>query len=503
MINSLLDRSVKHTVWNTFGSIGTLIVSIAFAGVALRYLGTARYGFVMLMQSVTGIIIDVGLGQAAIYYVARYYRDGETERIKNILGVVILGTVVIGIVVALVLVFCVNPILIWAKLPIEYAEDAKTAVFIYAINFSIIYGFGVLRIVPQAIERFDWFNITNLAQSMGGGMLNLIILLIWPTITALMLSMLITTVLTRTILFIKAKGWLGFWIFPRWNRSEARNLWSFGKAVALNQAGGLMANTVGQWILTSYLGSSALPYFVIPRNIAQRVHSLLAGQANFIFPMLSSESSERSVESLYAIYDKLQWLAVSCSALIYMLLFVLASPILTIWLGEEFAQFGILPWQICMVPYFFLAMNIVPYYVTYSIKRPMANTVSAMVFGFGSVILSILLIPKYGVVGAVFSLWIAIPVGTIYAMWVGKAILPNIGWKRLFAPYAGSVILVVSIALCSITANIVSETVMQHLFFITGSLIIAGSGIWFYETRIDSSSLRLDTLKRAAKQLIG
>jgi len=317
-----------------------------------------------------------------------------------------------------------------------------------------------------------------------------------------MLSMFITTVLTRTVLFIKAREWLGFWIFPCWNRSEARNLWSFGKAVALNQVGGLMANTVSQWILTSYLGSSALPYFVIPRNMAQRIHSLLAGQANFIFPMLSSESSERSVESLYAIYDKLQWLAVSCSALIYMLLFVLASPILTIWLGEEFAQLGTFPWQICMVPYFFLAMNIVPYYVTYSIKRPMANTVSAMVFGFGSVILSILLIPKYGVIGAAFSLWIAIPGGTIYAMWVGKAILPNIGWKRLFAPYVGSVILVVFIALGSIVANIVSVTVMQRLFFITGFLIIAGSGIWFYETRVDSSAQRIDTLKRAAGKVI-
>lgn len=501
MSNSLLDRTVKHGVWNAFGNIGTVIVSVAFAGIALRYLGTARYGFVMLMQSITGIIIDVGLGQAAIYYVARYYRDGETQKIKEILGTVISATLFIGILAAFILALCVKPILVWARLPIEYAGDAQAGVLIYAVAFVITYGLCVLRVVPQAIERFDWFNTTNLLQSLGGGVIKLIILLIWPSITALMLSMFITTLLIHAILFAKSRQWLGFWLFPRWNKTEARNLWSFGKAVALNQAGGLLTNTGSQWILTTYLGSSALPYFVIPRNMGQMIHTLLTGQANFIFPMLSSESSKRSTASLYAIYDKLQWFAASCAALVYTLLVVLASPILTLWLGEEFAKVGTLPWQICMVVYFFMAMNIVPYYVTYSIKRPMANTVTALVVGFGSVFLSILLIPKYGVIGAAFCLWIVIPTGTIYAIWVAKAILPNISWKRLFAPYVGSVILVAFVTLGSIVADITLGALMQRLFLITGFLMVGIFAIWVYETRIDSSARRIDTLKRAANRM--
>ena len=503
MISSLLDRSVKHIAWNIFGGIGTLIVSVAFVGIALRYLGSARYGFVMLLQSLTGVIIDIGFGQAAIYYLARYYSDGKTQNIRDILGTAILITLSIGIFVAIGLALCIEPILIWAKLPVEYSGDARVAILIFAVIFAITYGLGVLQIVPQAIERFDWYNATNLLQSFVGGILNLIVLLIWRSITALMLSMLITTLLVRIVLLVKSRQWLGFWLFPRWDKIEAGNLWSFGKAVALNQVGGILSNSATQWILTTYLGSSALPYIVIPRNMGQRIHGLLSGQAIFIFPMLSKESSKRSTLSLYTIYDKLQWLTASCSTLVYSLLIIFATPILSLWLGKNFAIIGTLPWQITMVFYLFLALNIVPYNITYSIKRPMANTVTALSVGFGIVILSIILIPRYEVLGAALSLLIAVPVSVIYVIWIAKVLCPHISWKRLFSPYIGSFILVFFLLLGSAIIDIFSlGTLMKRLSLITCFLMIGLLAIWVYETRIDPSAQRIDILKRAANRMI-
>lgn len=501
MSNSLLERSVKHGRWNALGNLGTIVISIAFAGVALRFLGTARFGFVMLLQSITAVIIDMGLGQAAIYYVARYYRNHEIREVKEILGTAAFVTLVIGSVAACTIAMSVGPIVTWAKLPPEYTRDGQVGILIYAAVFLISYGSSVLQVIPQALERFDWYNIIKLLQSFGGGIINLAVLLIWPSITALTLSMLITIVIIRTILYFKTKQWLGFWLFPRWNMAEARNLWHFGKAVALNQIGGLLTNSVSQWILVANLGSAALPFIVIPRSMGQRVHGLLTDQANFIFPMLSSESSTRSSASLFAVYDKLQWFVTTFAAVAYTLLIVLAAPILTLWLGIDFAESGTLAWQISMFAFLFMAVNIVPYYVTYSMKRPMANTVTALVVGFGSVLLSALLIPIYGVIGAALSYLVVVPTSTVYAIWIARTILPTVSWRRVFTPYISSVIVVTAGVGGMVTADLLASEPIQYVVLTLGFLSVGFIAVWVYETNFDSSARRIETLLRAVDSM--
>jgi hypothetical protein len=61
--------------WNAFSTIWSIAISFIIAPVLIRNMGTAQYGILLLVWSVTGIlgVLQFGFGEATFRYVAYHY----------------------------------------------------------------------------------------------------------------------------------------------------------------------------------------------------------------------------------------------------------------------------------------------------------------------------------------------------------------------------------------------------------------------------------------------
>src|SRR5687767_9037049 len=72
--------------WNAFATFWNISISFVLTPLLIHSLGTANYGVLLLIWSVTGVmgIASCGLGEATLRYVAHYHADGDMAGVNRV-----------------------------------------------------------------------------------------------------------------------------------------------------------------------------------------------------------------------------------------------------------------------------------------------------------------------------------------------------------------------------------------------------------------------------------
>ena len=100
--------AITNAGWNAFSTLWNITISFLLAPLLIHYLGVAQYGILLLVWSVTGIlgIMNFGLGEATLRYVAHYFGDGDLEGVNRVFGATLSFYVVVCAIVSGALLFC-------------------------------------------------------------------------------------------------------------------------------------------------------------------------------------------------------------------------------------------------------------------------------------------------------------------------------------------------------------------------------------------------------------
>jgi len=88
----------------------------------------------------------------------------------------------------------------------------------------------------------------------------------------------------------------------------------FGGWVYVGSIGQLLLGRANSHILTTFLGSAALPYYEIPQRIFSQAHSALSNQCQFHFPMLATYGDHAALEAK-RVENRLRWLMAVLSSI--------------------------------------------------------------------------------------------------------------------------------------------------------------------------------------------
>lgn len=152
------------------GLMITIVIALLYTPIMIRLLGQPEYGLYALVGSFAAYfsIMDMGLGNAVVRYVARNRAAGDKKSEAKLNGMFMIMFSVIGLLViaiGLILFYRVESIF-GSSLNALELEKAEIMILILIFNFAVSFPLAVFGAIMQAYEKFVVVKTVSIARSM-------------------------------------------------------------------------------------------------------------------------------------------------------------------------------------------------------------------------------------------------------------------------------------------------------------------------------------------------
>ena len=395
------------------GARGALIIlTIVSTPVILHRLGTAAFGVYILAITLGGLLalLDFGLTPALITSLSHAWHQQRRDESERLVGTALTLYLLIGaaggLSFAALVPWAVQDLL---HVPAALQPSARTALWLSTAGFAVNMWLAVFNAVPYALQRYDLVAarivglslVTTTAlilYAMAGGVLEGFVII---NIGGTALGLLIFYLISRRLL-------PGVGFTPRLNGQAFRQLGRFSIFKFAGTVGGIFTFRFDQFAVGAILGVSAAGIYSIPANASQKLLSLLGELASPFFPRASTLRADPArMRALFLIGARLLTLV---AAPILLLLFALADPVLTYWIGGvqgtvvAHASSGAFRWLLAAL--LIQSLAVIPVIFCEALGKPEINNGFAVASALIHIPLVLILVPIFGITGAALALFI-------------------------------------------------------------------------------------------------
>lgn len=368
-----------------FSNITAIFLSVGSGIIVARVLGPEKrgyFGLIIMACSLLFTLGHLGTGSAIAYYTGKQVEDR-----KKILKFLLVSALTLGTVVSIIFFFTYGYIKdIWTDIP-----KSLMLIGLISVPFSFLFNF-LIRFLLASL-RVKQANITRVFHSF-------IYLLMLVIFVLALKGDLRETVAVYAFSFI-VTSILCFWLFTKDFRpmkkldlSMAGPFFSYGIRAYLIVIFNFLNYKLGIILVKHYLTISDVGYFQIATGIAQRFWYFPNAMGALLFPTLMAME-----------YGSAEFSAKICRNTLFLMVILaviaifVTRPVVIMLYGVEYeaVAYGIysLLWGIVIFPFYrFLAS----YFA--SEKRLEIGIFASIVGIIVNIIANVLLIPRYGIVGA-------------------------------------------------------------------------------------------------------
>jgi O-antigen/teichoic acid export membrane protein len=193
---------------------------------------------------------------------------------------------------------------------------------------------------------------------------------------------------------------------PGYDRATFRMLARFS---FLKFANNVSTNTVMQIdkvLVGALVSLGAVGFYFVPLQLAQRLTTVVGAVAVAFLPAASALHGRADREHLVELYLRATKVVAVLGLPLAALLVVFAHPILEFWIDPHFADEGAVTLQVLAVGYGINIFSTIPAITSDSLGRPGVTTSFSVISAGLNVALSLIFIPRYGIVGAALAIGI-------------------------------------------------------------------------------------------------
>lgn len=338
------QRVLYGTISNYVGhfvTVGTLFFLTPFI---LRQLGPTTYGLWVLAGSVLGygMLLDFGIWGAIIKYVAEFRARGEIERAHGLIATALSLYVILGLV-AVILSATIAPIFpIIFKVPLDQRVVARWLVILMGLGIGISIPCMTPLAVLRGLQRYDIVNLVEIVGTLfftlatvivlllGGGVLSLVAVNICRLLLLLALGIYFIHRIEPELRF----GWRGA------NRQLVRTVISYSWPLFVKDVAGRLQTRTDEITIGIFFPVSAVTPYNLARRLSEATHLLTKQFMKVLLPLASELHAEDDRARLRSLYIAGTRLTLVISLPIGCTLVILARPILTLWVGAEYAGYA-------------------------------------------------------------------------------------------------------------------------------------------------------------------
>jgi O-antigen/teichoic acid export membrane protein len=387
---------------NYIGKFINLGIWFVLTPFVLNQLGETRYGLWALVGSVVayGFLLDFGITGAVTKYVAEYRAKGEAEMAHSLIATALWMNTGLGLLVVLISVLLAP---VFTSVFNISPEEQKTALWLFllaGIGVGLTIPGGTVTAVLRGLQRFDLINLIGVTATLvsavatfsvlvlGGGVLGLALVGIGVTILVQLLSSWLIYRIAPELRF----GWFG----PR--RSHMEVLVSYSSSLFFMNLGGYLESRSDEIVIGGFLPISSVTPYNLGRRLSTLPQTFTEQFLTLLLPMASEMHAKEDSTQLRSLYIISTRVTLAIFVSMSMVLVILVKPLLTAWVGVEYASYSYL--VVILVVASLIDTSTWPAgFVLQGMARhsPLAGMTIAA--GIANLILSILLVQRFGLLG--------------------------------------------------------------------------------------------------------
>jgi len=435
----------QNTLSNLLGQFAVVLVAFISTPVLVGGLGMERFGFLAILWGLVGYFgfLDLGTGQAAIKYLAEVVERKDRDEARAILRAALVSNAVLGgIGTAVFIALALGGLGEMLNVRPEFQNEATLCLYLAAACVLPMLLQTALRSVPTALRRFDIVNAVQVGTGvlqwggsavligLGKGLPEILILTIVSKCASLLVYAFATERLVPGALRMTSPV----------TRYGVGRLVRFGAWVTPSQIIPPAVSLIERMFIGNLVALGAVTYFAIPSDTALRVLIFPVSLVNAIFPVLSEgwsiQEHRPETAGLYRRSFRLLFLLL-VPVLVGGILF--ADDLLTIWLGNSFAEQSSVTLMILVCATFLMALAQLPNAALQALGRPDLPAKVLFIETPLTLGMSYYLTSSYGIQGTAWSVLLRCAVEVFVLFGLAEKLMRTlrIPWRMSFMWKAG------------------------------------------------------------------
>lgn len=481
-------KEIKIGAILSYLTIGcTMISSLIFTPILIALLGQKEYGLYSLMIVIVGYlsILDLGLGNAIIRYIARNRAAADKTLEASLNGFFLRLFIGIGCLSLLIGFFLFSHVdhIFGQSLSKEQLEKAKIMGYIMTISLAMQFPLGVFTSILQAYEKFIFIKLTTLLQVIIQPLTMLFFLLQGTNSVTLIAIIAIYNILFLALDAIYCTKVLSIqFTFTIKNTALIKEIFVYSFFIFITVIVDKIYWQTDQVLLGILKGTADVAIYAVAVQIVLIFMSLALAISGLFLPRISMlVTKENGLEEINQLFIKVG--AIQCLVVGYILggFFLFGQEFLLLWLGKDFIDIYAIV-LIIMVPFSIdliqnLGLNVLKAKNLFKFRTVLLISVAV-----ANVFISIPAIYFYGKIGTAMI--------TACSLFIGNVVIMNIYYHKKigldifgFWRKVGRLVIAFSLAICigkllwELTKPPISWlSILLYIFYYT--VLVAGSLFW-------------------------
>ena len=397
----------RNVLFNWLGTIANMAVGFFLSPFILHRLGNVAYGVWVLAVSVVGYLnlLDLGMQNSVLRFVSQGHTKGDhqgaSEAISAALWVRLQISAVAmllsaGIAAIFPLVFKVSP---------ELVGDAKKAVLLIGATTAITMSVGVVGSVLSALNRFDLQNYVVLLQTAMRVIGVVFVLRRGQGIVAIAVCEFIVTVVGNILLV-----WIARRLYPELRillskpkRETLRKIWSYSSYVFLTTIAVQLVYQSDNLVVGAFISPAAVTFYAIANSLCRYVTQVVGSMANTFMPAASTYEAAGNAAGLVMLYKNGTRAMLMVSLPILITLILRGPTFIGLWMGPQYSHSSGIVLIILGIPLLFAFANRTGAAIAFGVGKHKTTAQWAIGEGVANLILSVVLVHRYGIYGVAFG----------------------------------------------------------------------------------------------------
>lgn len=461
------STSLARLFKNALYSSGAWIINIGLVLTVTPYfvfkLGSEGYGVYSLLVGLMGYynLADLGLSQSITKYVAQYKAEDNAAAISYSVNAALLTQVCMGVIISGGLLLFGDTILNLLQVSADFRSSAELGLYICAGSFLFQMVGSTFSSALKGLQRYDLSSklvmLTETTKNLGiAAALYLgsgLVGAVWAAAFAGVLFFLLN--------YFMVRRYLTEWrLLNGLSLPYVKELFSFSSFIFISRLADLCQNQVVRFVISFFLGPSAVTYYVIPLKVVKAGAGILSRASNILLPYASELKGLRDQERLQQAFVIGSKTVMTIAVPLFLLIILFSKPLMTVWMGAEFASKTWPYLSLLAIDKIFASFSMVPILIAlgigYARTRAMFSLVAVVLY----VVLLPLLTDTFGLYGTVSAAILSATPGLAFIFYVAHVVL-NYPIKKF-----------------------IKKTVVIHVFpcLIAGGVFTAGLNQWIPNT---------------------
>lgn len=398
---------IQNIFFNWAGFFTTAVIGFFLSPFLVHRLGDTGYGFWTLVVSLTGYfgVLDVGVRSAVGRFVSRYLAlkdEMSINRIINTALVALTGGGIIALLVSIVLatflpkIFQINP---------EHLFTGRILIVLVGASIITSLILSVFNSVLTSLERYEITNGITIIVTL----LRAFLIVVFLNLGFGLLSLGIITFVTNLIEnLIRMRLAFSLLPFLRLNlsfidRKTLKEIFSYGIYSFISAIAVKIVFYTDTVVIGMFMAVSAITYYAIAGNLIEYARNFIGSTIGVFYPVSAKLDAKQDLTGLQELLIKGTKFTLMLALPLGLTFIFFGKQFISLWMGAEYVSLSWIILVILMLPQF----GAMSQSISASILCGMAKHKSLAHLAIGesvsNLILSIILVKKFGLVGVAWG----------------------------------------------------------------------------------------------------